>query len=273
VNLYRFVKGMGMTPLMCGNIKALLDVRRTPETQRGFAEKWGQNPVLCTSFADGSKISFEQSVVANATGMRVARRGMLGYQHNGHVDELTTRFDVEELRALGGIVDYVIGSKPSPGVFVLATSDDKIEKHYLNMYKMGEGPLYCFYAPTHLGHMEAPFSIARAVLMVDATAVPQDRAVVDVIALAKKRLEPGDRIEGAGGYAVYGQCENADVVQAERLLPLGISEGCEVIRTVEVDQALTYDDVRLPANRAGDQLRAEQDALFSRETDAQLMHV
>jgi predicted homoserine dehydrogenase-like protein len=273
MNLYRFVKGMGMVPLMCGNIKALLDVRRTPETQRGFAEKWRQNPVLCTSFADGSKISFEQSVVANATGMRVARRGMLGCRHDGHVDELTTKFDVDELRALGGIVDYVIGSRPSPGVFILAASDDKVERQYLNMYKMGEGPLYCLYAPTHLCHMEAPFSIARAVLMVDPTAAPQGRAVVDVIAVAKRRLEAGERLDGAGGYTVYGQCENADTVQAERLLPLGISEGCELIRTVEADQALTYDDVRVPPGRCCDRLRAEQDALFVHETEAVLAHV
>ena len=36
-----------------------------------FAEKWGQNPAMVTSFADGSKISFEQAIVANATGFKV----------------------------------------------------------------------------------------------------------------------------------------------------------------------------------------------------------
>ena len=33
---------------------------------------------MVTSFADGTKISFEQATVANATGMSVARRGMRG---------------------------------------------------------------------------------------------------------------------------------------------------------------------------------------------------
>jgi predicted homoserine dehydrogenase-like protein len=33
---------------------------------------------MVTSFADGSKISFENGIVANATGMRVAKRGMYG---------------------------------------------------------------------------------------------------------------------------------------------------------------------------------------------------
>jgi len=78
LNLYRFVKAMGLTPLLCGNIKALQDANRTPSTQESFARKWGMNPYLATSFADGSKISFEQAEVANATGMSVAKRECLG---------------------------------------------------------------------------------------------------------------------------------------------------------------------------------------------------
>ena len=78
MNLYRFVRGIGVRPVLCGNIKGLHDPHRDPTTQEGFARTWGQNPTMVTSFADGTKISFEQAIVANATGMRVARRGMLG---------------------------------------------------------------------------------------------------------------------------------------------------------------------------------------------------
>jgi predicted homoserine dehydrogenase-like protein len=266
VNLYRQVRGMGMTPLMCGNIKALQDHYRTPETQRGFAERWKQNPVLCTSFADGSKISFEQAVVANATGMGVARRGMLGCRHDAHIESVTTLFDVDQLKSWGGVVDYVIGAQPSPGVFVLATTEDREQRHYLNMYKMGEGPLYCFYTPYHLAHLETPFSIARAVFFNDATSAPAGPPVVDVIATAKRDLRPGDRLDGAGGYTVYGQCENAGTVLAENLLPIGLSEDCEVLREIARDQPVTYADVRLPAGRLCDQLRSEQNHYFQEIT-------
>src|SRR6266496_1052187 len=71
MNLYRWVKGLGLTPRVMGNIKGLQDPYRTPTTQAGFAHKWGQTPSMVTSFADGSKISFEQSIVANATGFKV----------------------------------------------------------------------------------------------------------------------------------------------------------------------------------------------------------
>ena len=76
MNLYRWVRGLGLEPRVMGNVKGLQDPYRTPETQKGFAEKWGQNPAMVTSFADGSKISFEQTIVANATGAKVLQRGM-----------------------------------------------------------------------------------------------------------------------------------------------------------------------------------------------------
>ncbi len=78
MNLVRFVEGLGVKPVLCGNIKGLHDPYRNPTTQKAFAEKWGQKPAMVASFADGTKISFEQAIVANATGMTVARRGMVG---------------------------------------------------------------------------------------------------------------------------------------------------------------------------------------------------
>ena len=47
-----------------------------PDDAAGWAERWEQNPAMVTSFADGSKISFEQTIVANATGFKVLQRGM-----------------------------------------------------------------------------------------------------------------------------------------------------------------------------------------------------
>ena len=262
MNLYRFVKSIGLTPLLCGNIKGLQDPYRTPTTQKGFAERWGQNVNMVTSFADGTKISFEQAIVANGTGMRVARRGMHGYEHAGHVDELTARYDVDELRRLGGIVDYVVGSKPGPGVFVFGTHDDPRQRHYLNLYKLGEGPLYSFYTPYHLCHFEVPLSVARAVLFGDAVLQPLGAPTVDVVATAKRDLRAGEVIDGLGGYMTYGECENADTAAAERLLPMGLAAGCRMARDVSKDATLTYADVDVPAGRVADRLRTEQHARF-----------
>src|SRR5207247_1988410 len=191
MNLYRFVKGLGLTPLLCGNIKGLQDHYRNPTTQEGYATKWGLSPQMATSFADGTKISFEQAIVANGTGMRVAQRGMLGYEVSSHVDELTDRYDIEQLRALGGIVDYVVGA-------------------------------------------------------------------------AQIELKAGQVLDGIGFYMTYGQCENAQLAQAEQLLPMGVAEGCRLKRDIGRDQVISYQDVDLPIGRLTDRLRAEQAVRFGR---------
>jgi predicted homoserine dehydrogenase-like protein len=262
MNLIRFVKGIGLRPLVAGNVKGLHDPYRNPTTQKGFAEQWGQDPAMVTSFADGTKISFEQAIVANATGMTVARRGMLGREHQGHVDELTAMYDVEELKSLGGVVDYVVGSKPGPGVFVLGTIEDPRQRHYLNLYKLGEGPLYSFYTPYHLCHFEVPLTAARVALFADAAIAPLGGPRVEVVALAKRDLKAGETIDGLGGYMTYGEAETAAATAAEDLLPMGVAEGCVLRRDVAKDAALSYGDVTLPEGRLVDRLRAEQAAHF-----------
>lgn len=262
LNLYRFVLGLGLQPLVCGNVKGLHDVRRNPTTQEAFARRWGQSPYMVTSFADGTKVSFEQAIVANATGMRVARRGMTGRQHSGHVDELIAHFDIEELREHGGVVDYVVGASPGPGVFVLAAAQPS-QRHYLELFKLGTGPLYSFYTPYHLCHLETPASVARAVLFGDATIAPRGGPLVEVVATAKVDLQAGQVLDGLGGYLTYGQCENADVAGRERLLPMGVAQDCRVRVPVRADSVLSYDDVELPEPRLVDALRAEQELVFA----------
>ncbi len=263
MNLYRFVKSIGLTPLLCGNIKGLQDPYRNPTTQEAFAKRWGQKAHMVTSFADGTKISFEQAIVANATGMKVAKRGMLGYDFTGHVDEMTKMYDVEQLKELGGIVDYVVGAKPGPGVFVFATHDDPKQRHYLNLYKLGEGPLYSFYTPYHLCHFEVPISVARAVLFQDYVLSPLGGPLVDVVTTAKIDLKAGETLDGIGYYMTYGQCENSPEVQQQNLLPMGLAEGCRLKRDIPKDQVLTYNDVELPVGRLCDKLRTEQNAYFA----------
>jgi predicted homoserine dehydrogenase-like protein len=271
MNLYRFVSGLGIKPVLCGNIKGLHDPYRDPTTQEAFAKKWGQRPAMVASFADGTKISFEQAIVANGTGMRVAKRGMIGPDLSGGnpdapltpietaVAALTPYLDP----AGPGLVDYIVGARPGPGVFVLGTTDHPVQRHYLNLYKLGTGPYYCFYTPYHLCHFEVPTSVARAVLFSDATLAPSGGPQVGVIAVAKKDLAAGDSIEDFGGYQVYGVAENMDAIRQGRLLPIGLGLGCTLARPVAKDVALTVDDVLVPPDRTVDSLYAEQERCFA----------
>jgi predicted homoserine dehydrogenase-like protein len=158
-------------------------------------------------------------------------------------------------------VDYVVGAHPAPGVFVLGTHDHPTQRHYLNLYKLGEGPLYCFYTPYHLCHFEVPNSVARAALFGDVVLAPAGAPKVEVVAAAKTDLEAGATLDGIGHYMTYGLCENAEAARAENLLPIGLAEGCRLRRAVAKDACLTFDDVEPPAGSLAHRLRAEQDVL------------
>jgi len=266
MNLFRWVKGLGLTPRVMCNVKGLQDPYRNPTTQQGWAERWGQNAAMVTSFADGSKISFEQAIVANATGFKVQARGMSrGMKYDGSILEAQKLWDLERVRALGGIIDYTVGP-PLIKVFCLAEHPDPKQRHYLNLYKMGEGPLYPFWIPYHLVHFEAPNAVARVVLFGDEVAPPLGGPVVEVCAVAKRDLRAGEVLDEYGMYTTYGEAVNAEEMSAGRYLPEGLVEGCRLRRDVRKDEVLTYADVVLPQGRIADRLRAEQYRRFREET-------
>jgi predicted homoserine dehydrogenase-like protein len=241
----------------------MLDPYRTPATQKEFAEKFGQNPAIVSSFADGTKLSMEAAILANATGFRVGRRGMYGPKC-AHVKEMASRLPLEQVLD-GGLVDYALGAEPGTGAFVLVYEASPAKQSTLAYLKMGDGPLYTFYTPYHLPHLQIISTIARAALAGDATTAPIGGPVCEVIAVAKRDLGAGETLDGVGGFAAYGVIENAPVVAREGLLPMGLSSGCTVRRAIRKDDPIARADVELPPGRLCDTLRAEQDRLFGGE--------
>ncbi len=258
MNKYRFVKGLGLTPLVCGNIKGFLDVHKNPSDMAAYAKKVNNSVNMITSFTDGTKVNFEQANVANSTGMGVTRRGMSAHRSKEHIDHLTSFYDIDQLLESGGIVDYIIGPKPSPGVYVFGTTDDPMIKDYLKYLKMGEGPLYSFYTPYHLCNLEIPNSIARVAHFNDPVMVPVGAPVVEVVATAKRDLRTGETLDGIGGYTCYGECENTKITQQENLLPIGLADNVVLKRDIKQGRALTFDDIEISDDRLMFQLYKQQ---------------
>ena len=117
-----------------------------------------------------------------------------GVEYNGSIMEIASLYDVEALRELGGIVDYTVGP-PGVKVFCLAEHADPKQRHYLELYKLGEGPLYPFWIPYHLPHFETPNAIARVVLFGDNVAPPLGRSGRRGVRRRQARPEGG---RGAG---------------------------------------------------------------------------
>ena len=176
MNLYRWIKGLGVRPVLCGNIKGLHDPYRNPTTQEGSpgnGDKGAHGDVLRGWHQGFLRERDRRQRDRHAGGQaRHARAG----RRNRHADPGSGQL-VSAARAHQGpgIVDYCVGAMPNPGIFVLGTTDDAFEKHYLSLYKMGQGPLYCFYWPYHLCHFEVPFTVARAAIFRDPAITPWAR--------------------------------------------------------------------------------------------------
>jgi predicted homoserine dehydrogenase-like protein len=259
-NLFRFVKTIGYHPLAAGNLKGLLDPYRTPETQKAFAERVHQSAPMITSFADGTKLSVECTILANSTGLRVGKRGMYGPKCD-HVNEAVNLFPREQLLN-GGLVDFLLGAAPHTGAFVIGYNENPIDREYMSFFKMGDGPFYVFYTPYHLPQVQVLSTIARAALFHDPTTSPIGKPVCDVLSVAKRNLKAGETLDGIGGFTCYGMIENAPVAQKEAILPMGLSENCRLKRDIPKDQAITYADVEVPSGRLCDRLRTEQNERF-----------
>ena len=256
MTLFRYLQSIGLRPVAAGNIKGMVDYYRTPDTQREFAARNDQDVKKVTSFADATKLSMETTVLANATGFSVARRGMVG-PACGYVRELAKLLPPEAMLN-GGIVDYCVGAAPHTGGFVVVHEENPHKKTQLAYYKLGDGPFYVFYTPFHLPHVQLPSTIARAVLHSDPTVTPLAGPSCEVVTIAKRSLRAGERLDGVGGFCTYGLIENRITARAIDALPIALSEDCVLLNDIQKDAVVSFTDVKMPAFRLSDELWQEQ---------------
>ncbi len=241
MTLLRYLRSLGLRPVAAGNIKGMVDYYRNPDTQKAFAEKNDQDARKVTSFADATKLSMEATVLANATGFHVGRRGMYG-PACAEVREMAKLLPAEQLLETG-LVDYALGASPFTGAFVIVHEDSALKKVQLAYYKLGDGPFYVFYTPYHLPHIQIASTIGRAFIHRDATVSPIGGPVCEVVTVAKRDLKAGERLDGVGGFCSYGLIENAATARSLTALPIGLSEGRVLLRDVRKDEVVSFHDV------------------------------
>jgi predicted homoserine dehydrogenase-like protein len=256
MTLLRYLRSTGLRPVAAGNIKGMVDYYRNPETQRSFAQKYEQDVRKVTSFADSTKLSMEATVLANATGFQVGRRGMHGPACQ-EVRQMADLLPADQMLKTG-LVDYALGAAPHTGAFVIVHEESELKKAQLSYYKLGNGPFFVFYTPFHLPHIQIASTIGRAAACGDATVAPLGGPVCEVVAVAKKNLKAGERLDGIGGFCTYGLVENAAAARSAGALPVALSEGCVLRRDVSKDEILTFEAVEARTEGIVEKLWREQ---------------
>jgi len=263
MELFDFVTTLGYEVIVIGKGKNNpLDATATPDTVAESARRANKDPFQVASYVDGTKTMFEMTCAANATGCRPMQRGMIGPEAT--LENVSQIFALEEdggITRFPGAVDFVQGNSMTGGVFVTVRVHDARICDDLQYLKVGKGRYFTFFRPYHLWFLEAPISVARAHLHRQATLVPLDRPVADVMTIAKRDLSPGERLDEFGGYTFYGRNDRAEVARSLNALPVGLAPGAVVTHAVAAGAVITWDDVKLDEAQIVVQLRRRQDAL------------
>ena len=256
MTLLRYLRTLGLRTVAAGNIKGMVDYYRNPDTQKAFAEKHDQDVKKVTSFADSTKLSMEATVLSNATGFHVGKRGMHG-PSCGYVREVGNLLPPEQMLSTG-LVDYALGAAPHTGAFVVVHEESPLKKTQLGYYKLGDGPFYVFYTPFHLPHLQIASTIGRVAVHKDPTVAPIGGPVCEVVSVAKRDLKAGERLDGIGGFCLYGLIDNSAEARSINALPVGLSEGAVLTRDVAKDSVVRFDDVEQVAEGTAWTLWQEQ---------------
>jgi predicted homoserine dehydrogenase-like protein len=239
-------KLMGFKVLLAGNMKRYLNHHATQEEMQPWATDKGLSVRQTVSFTDGTKQSIEMTLVANYFGMDITQFGMRGPEVE-EVQDVLKIFPWHKLPA-NGIVDYVIGRKLFPGIFVVAEHQDKNQQKYLRYLGLGEGPRYVLFEPYHLCHLEVAGTIAQVVIFGQPTINNSTAPLTTTIAVAKTELKKGDVLDGIGGDTIYGKIDK--ITLSGDYLPMGLAEGATINNSLHQDQPIKLSDVTLPVNAA-----------------------
>lgn len=232
------------------------------------------NLKMYNSFRDGSKAQIEMTALANMAGLVPDVRGM--HEPSLNIAEIAQVFSLREeggILSQHGVVELansvaedgrtMLEAPLGMGVFVVIRTDHPFTQEDLASYYLhpgGDGHNFLLYRPYHLVAVEAPISIAQAVLYGQPTGAPLTRPTAEVVAVAKRHLEEGEQLDGSGGYTVYGLIERAEVARTQNLLPLGLASRVELKQDVPQDSPITYDMVDLDEDSFVLKLRRLQDA-------------
>lgn len=263
IELINFVTALGYPVIAAGKGKNNpLNFDATPDDYRAEALGKSLNPRMLVEFVDGSKTAVEMSAIANATGLVPDVPGMHG--PCAGLDELHKVLCPREdggLLSRKGVVDYTVGKGVAPGVFVVAEIAHPRLRERMDYLKLGKGPYYTFYRPYHLCSLEVPLTCARAVLYGRADMAPIAHPTAEVTAVAKRDLQPGDRLDAIGEYTYRAWAMDAREARELQAIPCGLVEDGRVLKPIRKGELLTWNNALPPADSKIAKLRQLQDEI------------
>lgn len=253
---------LGLEPIAIGAAVPPLRVDATPDTVDTGELSW-PDPALAAGQADGTQLAFAMVSAANATGCVPMRRGMAGPEAD--LNTVTLVFMLREdggMATRPGVVDFVQSRSMAGGVFVVCRAPAGRVRSDLRRLAVGNGKYATLFRSRCLWFLEAPVSIAEACLWRKVTLAPVGWPTAEAIALAKRDLQPGDVLDGFGGYTFRAVVEPFEAAQAAGALPAGMAPGAQVVEPVRRGEVIHRHQVTLDYASPLAVLRREQDSYW-----------
>jgi predicted homoserine dehydrogenase-like protein len=235
------------------------------------------NAQMFNSFLDGTKSALEMAAVANGCELTPPKDGLYfppcGVDDLPHI--LRPRTDGGIL-AQKGMVEVVssIERDGRPvfrdlrwGVYAVFEAPSQYVIDCFQQYGLktdATGKYAAMYKPYHLIGLELGISVASIAVRQEATGATGEWRG-DVGATAKRVLKKGERLDGEGGFTVYGKLmQTADSLRLNAL-PIGLAHNMVLKRDIAEGAVVTWDDVDYDATKQAVAIRREQEQLFRKE--------
>ncbi len=235
------------------------------------------NAQMFNSFLDGTKSALEMAAVANGCELTPPKDGL--YFPPCGVDDLP---HILRPREEGGILPQkgmveVVSSIERDGrpvfrdlrwgVYAVFEAPSPYVKDCFQQYGLktdASGRYAAMYKPYHLIGLELGISVASIAVRQEATGATGEWRG-DVAATAKRALKAGEKLDGEGGFTVYGKLMPTATSLRRRALPIGLAHHMVLKRDIAAGEVVSWDDVDYDGSQQAVQVRRAQEDLFRQE--------
>ncbi|KAH8657546.1 putative homoserine dehydrogenase [Tricladium varicosporioides] len=235
------------------------------------------NPQMFNSFLDGTKSALEMAAVANGCDLTPPTDGLAFPPCGVHdIPDVLRPREVGGRSEHNGTVEVIscLETDGRPvfndlrwGVYVVIEAAGDYQKDCFKQYGLktdSTGRYAAQYKPYHLIGLELGVSAASIMVRGEPTGQCKTWAG-DVVASAKRDLKAGEKLDGEGGFTVYGKLMTArDSLKIEGL-PIGLAHGFILKNDIKKGEYVSWKDVEYSVSAQAVKIRKEMESLYRKE--------